>query len=132
MARVTGVEYTNASAKAGVMIREALTANSAHVILNIKPQQGSVGLEFMKRPSAGANTTFVAGGGVSLSLPHWLKLVRSGNTFTSYISGDGVNWTLVGSTSATMSGSVYIGLIVCSVNNAVLNTSTFDNVSKTP
>src|SRR5207244_5478717 len=30
-------------------------------------------------------------------LPYWVKLVRSGNTFSGYASADGVNWAQVGS-----------------------------------
>ena len=67
-----------------------------------------------------------------LSAPYWVRLVRSGNTFTSYRSSDGVNWTTVGSVTITMSSNVYIGLLVCSHVNATLNTSTFDNVTANP
>jgi regulation of enolase protein 1 (concanavalin A-like superfamily) len=131
VARVTGVQNTNGSAKAGVMIRESLTDNSAHVVLDLNPTIGGATTEFMKRASTGANASFIAGGG-NVLLPQWLKLVRTGNTFDSYLSSDGTNWTLLGSTTVSMNSNVYIGLVVCSVNNTTLNTSTFDNVSKTP
>src|SRR5688500_8497259 len=45
VARVTSIQNTNSYAKAGVMIRGALTAGSAHVILDVKPGGG---VEFMR------------------------------------------------------------------------------------
>lgn len=127
VARVTGVENTDQFAKGGVMIREALTAGSRHVILDLKPNGG---LEFMNR-TAPNGTTSVVSGGTTVAIPHWLKLVRSGNTFTASRSSDGINWTAVGTTNVTMAATVYFGLAVTSHNDAVLNTSTFDNVSVT-
>ncbi|HMC70886.1 MAG TPA: phospholipase D family protein, partial [Mycobacteriales bacterium] len=55
VARVTSVQNTNSSAKAGVMLRQALTAGSAHVILDVTPT-GHV--EFMTRASSGGQTSF--------------------------------------------------------------------------
>jgi hypothetical protein len=59
-------------------------------------------------------------------------LVRSGDTFTSYRSSDGVNWTTVGSVTISMSSNVYIGMLVCSHVNGTLCTATLDNVTVTP
>ena len=126
-ARVVSVQTTHNAAKGGVMIRESLNANSRHAMTNLTAVNG---LEFLRRTSTGGST-----GGVSvsgLSAPYWVRLVRSGNTFTSYRSSDGVNWTTVGSVTITMSSNVYIGLLVCSHVNATLNTSTFDNVTANP
>ncbi|MDE3099526.1 MAG: RICIN domain-containing protein, partial [Verrucomicrobiota bacterium] len=64
-----------------------------------------------------------------LTAPYWVKIVRSGNTFTGYSSPDGSTWTQVGSISVTMASGVDAGLAVCAHNNTALNTSTFDNVS---
>ena len=127
VARITGVENTDSFAKGGLMIRETLTGGSRHVILDLKPGGG---LEFMNR-TATNGTTSVVNGGTTVAIPHWLKLVRSGNTFTASRSSDGINWTVVGTTNVTMAANVYVGLAVTSHNDSVLNTSTFDNVSVT-
>jgi hypothetical protein len=60
--------------------------------------------------------------------PAWLKLVRSGNKFTGYYSTNGSTWTLLCATNITMNGSVLAGLAVTDHNNALLNTTKFDNV----
>src|SRR5258708_2847839 len=60
----------------------------------------------------------------------WLKLVRSGNTFTSYWSLDGNIWNKVGTTSSvTINSSATVGLFVVSHNIGELSHVAFDNVS---
>src|SRR5438445_2441670 len=67
---------------------------------------------------------------LSPPLPYWMKIVRSGSTFSSYGSPDGMAWTTIGSNhTITMAQSVYIGLAVSSTANTTLETATFDNVS---
>src|SRR5262249_50857443 len=50
-------------------------------------------------------------------------------TFTGYASGDGVNWTQLGSVSISMGGTVDVGLAVTAHNNSALSTATFTNVT---
>jgi fibronectin type 3 domain-containing protein/regulation of enolase protein 1 (concanavalin A-like superfamily) len=126
-ARVVSVQNTNNAAKGGVMIRESLNANSRQAMTNLTAVNG---LEFLRRTSTGGSTGGVAVSGVSA--PYWVRLVRSGNTFTSYRSSDGVTWTTVGSVTITMSTNVYIGLLVCSHLNGTLCTTTIDNVTVNP
>jgi hypothetical protein len=131
VARVTGVQNTGGSATVGLMFRESLAANAAHVRVSFNPIIGGVMTDFAARSTAGVNTTWIAGGG-SYPLPEWLKLVRSGNTFTAYRSDDGVSWVVIGSTSVTLSSTLYVGLSVDSANSSTLNTTTFDNVAVSP
>src|SRR5256886_13189564 len=47
------------------------------------------------------------------SLPYWVKVVRSGNTFTGYGSPDGATWTQFGSSQTiNMAQNVFAGLAV--------------------
>jgi hypothetical protein len=126
VARVTSIQNTNPDAKAGIMIRETLAAGSRHVVLDVEP---SGNIEFMARSATDGATSWLAG--ASHTAPVWLKLVRTGTSITGWISPDGIGWTQVGTTSVAMAGSVSIGLAVTSHNAAVLNTSTFDNVTAT-
>jgi hypothetical protein len=59
----------------------------------------------------------------------WVKLQRSGNTFTGYASPDGVNWTLISTKDVGMTGAVTAGLAVTSKRESTLNISTFDGVT---
>jgi len=126
-ARVVTLQNTNNAAKGGVMIRESLNANSTQAMTNLTAANG---LEFLRRTTTGGSTSGVAVHG--LAVPYWVRLVRSGNTFTSYSSPDGVTWTNVGSVTITMASNVYIGILVCSHVNAVLCTTTIDNVIVNP
>jgi regulation of enolase protein 1 (concanavalin A-like superfamily) len=125
-ARVTGIQQTDSWAKAGVMIRQNLQANSAHAMMVITPGNGS---SFQRRTTADAVSTGTAG--TSVTAPYWVRLVRRSNTITAYQSSDGNAWTQVGSDTVVMSGTVYVGLSVTAHNNAALNTATFTNVSVT-
>lgn len=124
VARVNSLENTNSWAKAGVMIRESLASNSKHALVAITPSNG---IAFQTRTSTGGGSVSTLG--VSATVPYWLKVVRSGTTFTGYKSTDGISWTQVGSTTISMTTSVYVGLAVTSHNNSTLCTSTFSNVS---
>jgi regulation of enolase protein 1 (concanavalin A-like superfamily) len=126
-ARVASQQNTASWAKAGVMIRETTAANSAFVFVMVTPASG-VNMQY--RPAAGSNAVQLAQV-ASASAPYWVRLVRSGNTFTGYSSADGVTWTQVGSINLTMASSATAGLAVTAHNNSVLNTATFDSVSST-
>ena len=122
VSRVTAVQNTNTFAKAGVMLRDTTAAGSPHVLLDVRPD-GSI--EFMARSSSGGATTFIASG--LQAPPLWLKLARTGNTATGWVSANGSDWIVIGSTTVAMT-SASVGLIVGSHDTSVLNTSAFDNV----
>jgi hypothetical protein len=124
LARVASVGNTDSWAKAGVMIRETVAANSTQAMMAITPGNGSA---FQRRTSTGGSSTHTAGPAVTA--PYWVKIERSGTTFTGSVSADGSSWTVVGSDTISMAGTVWIGLAVTAHNNGLLNTSTFDHVS---
>ena len=122
-ARVASLEFTHAWAKAGVMIRENLNADSRHVMTVVTPGQG---VAFQRRTSTGAQSLHTPATGAA---PYWVRLVRSGNTFTSYRSSNGTTWNQIGSVNITMPSSILIGLPVTSHNNSTLCTAAFTDVS---
>ena len=124
LARVTSIQNTNPWAKGGVMIRESLAANSSQAMMVLTPGNG---VAFQRRKTTGGVTFHT--GGASVVAPYWVKIVRSGSTFSGYSSPDGVNWSLVGSDTISMATNVYFGLALTSHNNAVLCTAKFDSVN---
>jgi len=124
-ARVASQQNTNAWAKSGVMIRESTSAGSGYVFVMVTPGNG-VNLQY--RPSEGASSVQLAQI-AGPTAPYWVRLARSGNSFSRFTSADGVNWTPVGSISVTISSGATAGLAVCAHDNAQLNTSTFDNLT---
>lgn len=127
IARVTGVQNTDPWAKAGVMIRETLTAGSTHAFMCLTPGNG---LAFQRRATTNGASTHTSGG--AASAPRWVRVTRVGSTFTGYQSADGITWTTVGSQAITMGTTVYIGLAVTSHLDGTINSSTFDNASAAP
>lgn len=115
-------------ASAGLMIRQTLSGNSAHAYMHVNPQP--YGAKFMFRPTNGgiASQVELANGATA---PCWLRLTRSGNTFTAFYSVDGSSWQQVGSQTMTMSTNVYAGLAVCAHNNGLVSTAVFDHVTFT-
>ncbi len=126
-ARVINMQNTAGWAKAGVMIRETLDPSSQYVINFMSPENGTA---LQERVGTGGPASGVSNN-TDLAAPYWVRLVRSGNTFTSFVSPDGTDWTQTGTTTVAMNPCVYVGLAVCSVSDGALCQAQFDNVSLT-
>ncbi|MHC4438469.1 MAG: hypothetical protein ACYS3S_13995 [Planctomycetota bacterium] len=127
-AKVESVENTNGWAKAGVMIRETLDADSAHAMMVVTPLQG---VSFQRRNVTGGSSASDTTGGITA--PYWVKIERdlSGN-FTASSSTDGSNWQMLGTPdSISMGANVYIGLAVTSHDSALACQTVFSNVTTT-
>ncbi len=124
VARVVSVQNIDPWSKAGVMIRESLSAGSVHAFVAVTPGNG---VAFQYRSVTGGNSS--NNNTTGPSAPYWVKLVRSGGTFTGYVSRDGVTWTQLGTTTFAMATTAYIGLALTSHNNSSLCLATFDNVT---
>ena len=126
VARVVSFQGGSSNREVGVMIRETLGAQAANATVGYWPYFGSIYLEL--RSTTGGTTSDSAS--FSASLPYWVKATRSGNSFSAYVSADGVYWSQVGtSQTITMAQNVYIGLAVTSGSTTSSATATFDNVS---
>ena len=127
VARVVSVQYTDPWAKAGVMLRENNSPGSKYVFMAFTGQGGSILQSRGTTDDLSASTD-----GPAAKLPHWLKLTRSGNIFIGYVSTDGTNWISGGNVRIAMSKNISAGLAVTAHNNAVLNSTLFDNVTVSP
>jgi len=125
IARVVAMDNTASNAKAGVMIRETLAANSTFVDV-VLDEPTSV--QSISRNTTGASCVDNLNSG-SFTAPYWVKLVRSGTVFTSYISSNGSSWTRQATVAVAMASSMYVGMPVCSHNTGAICGATFDNVS---
>jgi regulation of enolase protein 1 (concanavalin A-like superfamily) len=124
-ARLVSLENTDAWAKAGVMIRQALSAGSVHASLLVTPSNGIV---FEQRTTTGGLTTRA---GVAGAAPGWLRLTRRGASVTALVSSDGTEWMEVGTQQVPMSADVLVGLAVTSRSPSRLMKGTFDRVAIT-
>ena len=99
------------ASQAGVMVRETLNAGSTNVFMSVQTLS-TPNLELFFRASTGASTSNPSYLTVT-ALPYWLEVVRSGNTFSTFYSIDGLNWAQLGaSQTISMAQSVYIGFAV--------------------
>ena len=121
IARVVSVQNSDGWAKAGIMARDSMDPGAANVLIAVTPGNG-VTWQYRSSDGGGCNNNTASGGA-----PYWVKLVRSGTTFTGYYSPNGTTWTQVAST--TLTNISYIGLAVTSHNSSSLCAATFDNVS---
>jgi hypothetical protein len=84
------VEDIDPGSEAGVMIRDSLdNPGAASAFIAVTPGNGVV---WQYRASDGGKTVAHTNNASGLSAPYWVKLVRSGNTFTGYSSPNGTTW----------------------------------------
>jgi len=125
-ARVASQTNTSSSAKAGVMLRVSTDPGSPNYAVVVTP---GTGIKVQVRSVQGGSTTKVAN--PAGTVPAYLKVTRSGSTFTAYTSPDGVAWTLIPGSTVTLNlgASVLAGLAVTSHNTGALSTVTMDSVA---
>lgn len=127
-AKVSSQIWRNNQSLAGVMIRESLGTNSKHATMALSAGSGS---KFRRRHTAGGSTSETEISGIP-RYDYWVRLVRSGDTFTAHQSPDGIVWTQVGpSQTIAMGTDVYVGMVVTSHNTSNFNDAIFKHVSVT-
>ncbi|MHC4440444.1 MAG: LamG domain-containing protein [Planctomycetota bacterium] len=124
IAKVESVGNTNPWAKAGIMIRDTLDADSAFAMVAITPGNG---VWFGRR--TGGNTASDAQ--ADITAPQWIKLDRSiGGLARASYSSDGINWTPLGASEAViMNNPMYIGLALTSHEPGVACEAVISNVT---
>ncbi len=123
LARVVSLDNTDAWAKAGVMIRETLAADSKFAMSVVTPSNGA---SFQYRSQTGQGCSLAWG--PAHGAPYWVRIVRQGNTISGYASADGSSWTSISSQTIAMAATVYIGLCVTAHNNSLIAAASFDSV----
>ncbi|MFN7561975.1 MAG: Calx-beta domain-containing protein [Prosthecobacter sp.] len=82
--------------------------------------------------SGSRNSTSSTTPSATQPLPYWLRLVKTGTSFTAHASNDGVVWTQLGATqnlSGFTATNYLAGLAVCSGADGTLGAVTFDNLT---
>ena len=126
VSRVSSLSGTS-SAQVGVMVRETLAQGSTYALVYFRPNQAFLSY----RTTTGAVNSTQTTSFSSAAAPYWVRLIRTGNSFTAYLSTNGTSWTQAGtSTTITMASSVYIGMAI-SGGTGALETAALDNASVT-
>ena len=124
VAHIVSQQATSASAISAVMIRNDLAGGALTAAMGIT---GDGSLDFVTRGTADGLASGIAGG--PSPPPAWVRLARSGNTFTGFYSYDGVNWFEWSSATIAMGSKVYIGLAVASGSTNLISEASLDHVS---
>jgi len=110
-------------ARIGLMIRESVDANSKNAMVFLSSQHGT---GFTWRDATGGSTQYIPGN----SSDRFVKLARTGNTFSAYSSPDGNSWQLIGSATIDLS-NVLIGLAATSHSTSGKIVGQFSQVAVT-
>jgi len=127
-ARVASQDKSDVWAKAGVMVRASTAANAVNAFMSMTPRNGT---PFQSRDTAGGSTASNNSGSASFAAPYWLRLTRSGDTFTCHRSTDGTAWFLLGPVETIVGApdTMHAGLLVASINNSGNSVANFDQIS---
>src|SRR5262245_46182987 len=120
---VASVSPADSSSRAGIMIRESLSAGAAHGSAFLAAGNG---YSLQRRPVTGGTSLGTAGS--PSTPPGWVRLTRSGFLLTAYQSSDGNTWTPIGSDSVPMADTVYVGIAVTSRNATTATDVTADSL----
>ncbi|MGP3915513.1 NEW3 domain-containing protein [Nonomuraea sp. 10N515B] len=129
-ARVTEMDNTNSWAKAGVVIRNDLTAAASspgYAVMVVTPGNG-VAFQWDSNGNGYLDSFGTASG---IKAPAWVRLVRSGNEVSGYYSTNGTDWIKVGPTATLpgIAGTQDAGLIATSHAAGVTGQFSFSDFS---
>lgn len=128
-ARVVSMDNSDPANKSGIMIRETLSSGSKSVFIGLTSGSGAT---FGYRSTTDGNTTVVNSSN-TIAPPYWIRLIKSGEVYSAYISPDGTNYSALGTAVNAGFGTnpLYAGLAITSHNNNELSTARIDNYSFT-
>nr|WSZ20572.1 right-handed parallel beta-helix repeat-containing protein [Streptomyces canus] len=131
--KVDQLDNTNPWAKAGIMVRNNMTAagsSAGYAVMAVTPSNGVV-LEYDSNGDGYLDSEAKTTG---ISAPVWLRLTRTGSQVSGYYSTNGTTFTQVGS-AVNLSGANATedaGVFHTSHDNKLSGTASFSGLSITP
>lgn len=126
--RVASLDNTDPWATAGLMLRNELTAGSPFAAVFATPSIN--GTMFSFRDSSESETKN-SDDRIPINYPYtWLRLQRSGNTFTGYGGFDGRSWKELGSVTFDAPDTVFFGMTVDSQLSTASATALFQDLNE--
>jgi regulation of enolase protein 1 (concanavalin A-like superfamily) len=123
-ARVVRYQRRDMWTKVGVMARETTAAGSKFADILVTPDRGA---EFQWRAQMSGDTQTTDQ--VPSPTPVWVRLVRTGDTLTGYVSADGKTWQPRGHATVGLSPDFLLGVCVTSHKNDVATEAVVDSVT---
>lgn len=107
-ARIDKIGGNSPFSRAGVMVRASAAPNAANVFIGVDARK-----RFIRSRRFGAGgPTLVASRGAAPAADAWVRLVRNGNTVTTFTSRDGRKWNPAGKVTAKLGRNCMVGLYV--------------------
>ena len=116
---------TSADGRAGLMLRNGTAAGDVMAFVGLTNNSRAT---WSTRTSTGANASVSHTN--SIATPRWLRILRSGTSFSGYRSDDGVTWTQVGTTTtiSNANSNMLAGIAVTGAGTAA-TTATFSRIN---
>lgn len=118
-------------AKAGIMGRDTLDADSANFISTADESSGYGAQDSWRLTKGGSSSEWNLwenGGPQGFTDGDWVRLKREANAFTGFYHEDGEDdWIEMNTVEIKMDEPIFVGLIVTSHNQNILTTATFAN-----
>lgn len=129
IARVSSLTNTNKQARAAVMIRGSLDKSAMFAMTSIasNPTLTGTAANFEFRKANGEKSKVSAF--TTCILPNYIRIVRSGNMVTSYISSTKGNWVQLGTNTVSFGETVLIGLATTSNLEGVNTVADYNDVT---
>lgn len=129
IAKVESIDFSDPSAKAGVMMRTSLDEGASRGWMTIssrgQAEQNMNGFEIYGGTNYGNKAYTIA------QKSYWVKMERIGKILTGYVSPDGTNWAATNVGQCNMPTTLFIGMVVCASNNDSPGSASFSNVCLT-
>ncbi len=139
-ARIESLTAPHMYTKAGLMAREELSDHSRHIFFQVFPDnkprnKNNGGFEFQYRAVKAGDMKAIYPA-ESTGIPEfpvnypntWIRLKRSGNDFTGYVSADGKTWKVYTSYTLDLSKKLFLGPAVTSHNVKQAATAVFRDI----
>ncbi len=139
--KVTSLGLSHPFAKAGLMLRDSLSADAALIFFFVFPDNrprnnnnGGYEGHFRSTPGAKCTAIYPPGKGKGdLEFPvlfpsGWLRLVRKNEDWSTYTSVDGKNWELFAKWTLSFPQAGFLGLAVTAHDNDKSVKATFTNL----
>lgn len=124
-ARVDSNNYGGSGAKAGIMVRESDATSSKMAFIGAMNGGDFVSIQ---RTAAGMQASFERYGIADMGT--YVRITRTGNTLSTYVSEDGKSFTLVKATEyKSLKDTLLVGVMACNKNTYGYNKARFGDVT---
>lgn len=126
IAQISDFDHAQSFSMAGVMMRESVQPGSKFAAMMMMSVDGPI---FRERIATDGAVNQKPYGKTGEQAPYWVKLTRTGNTFSGYISPDAGSWKLIRTADVVMPQQVLVGMAASSHTTATNGLYRFTGVT---